>query len=229
MTAFDVLMAGATAPTSTAGASSSRGRAGDWRQAVEQAQAKSWLGNRGVDMYQQPTTDDQGRGAPRDGGAEHSPPPSYEYKTTSASGSPLSKEHVQSARLPFTPRRAGTPTFPTSYVVAMPPAGTVGGVAFEEPPVVGVQEELNTPTAPRYTTGARPRKQGMHMEAGKNGLSIWVRDATLNSLQAKHLAAAIVASLGGEDDRVAALYLNGEVVATRSMTPVSLLSTKPSE
>ncbi|WZB76132.1 hypothetical protein WJ972_09775 [Achromobacter insuavis] len=63
---------------------------------------------------------------------------------------------------------------------------------------------------------ARPRKQSIHSELDERGVSVWIRDASLNSHEAMHLAAAMAsaASFGRQD--LVALYLNGHPVADGS-------------
>lgn len=72
---------------------------------------------------------------------------------------------------------------------------------------------------------ARARKQSIHAESGEQGVSVWIRDASLNSRQASHLAAAIAASLSSGRQDVASLYLNGRPVVDGSQ----LSSPKSSE
>ncbi|WZB63211.1 hypothetical protein WJ970_09475 [Achromobacter xylosoxidans] len=54
----------------------------------------------------------------------------------------------------------------------------------------------------------RPRKRSVHAQHDEQGVSVWIRDAAMNSLQARHLAMAIAESMQGGARDLASLYLN---------------------
>lgn len=225
MTAFDALMSGRVLNGSPAGGrAGARGAAGDWRQAVEQAQAKSWLGNRNVDAGRSPSP--------------HSEAPSKDVAVSSATrhATPADRD-VVSARGPRSEVWAGQPSEgvntppPATYAPlaqrsTLPPVAISARITPAAPLEVGAVERPVAPAALAYVQGVRPRKQSVHVETGEQGISVWLRDAALNRQQANHVAAAIVANLEAGGQSLVALYLNGRAVVDGPAT-ISSLSSSP--
>lgn len=228
MTAFDALMPRAFGVAQAGGTTGVRGSSGDWRQAVESAQAKSWLGNRDVNGSQQPAPQTRlGAPAGRSGEAAHGVSSAL-VPTVPASGSPntVAREHSYATRaaLPDNTR----PPIPAPRSMAIPITAQARAVMAE--PIVASRRDLpGVSSQVAFALAARPRKQSLHVEAGERGVSVWVRDTTLNDQQAQHLASAIVAYLGDDEHQMASLYLNGRAVQSHPETSTSLSSTKPSE
>lgn len=210
MTAFDALMpSGAGASVAAAGAVRPGGGSGGWRQAVEQAQARAWLRDRTLAAG-------HGREQPGSG-------------LPASSAAPLAGPAIQTA-VPFagprngtleTPRIPGTDVSPT--VAPRPPMNAAPAEAGLPVPWTAVAPPATAPVDPRgpvafpaaaagqgeVLRSARARKQSIHAESGEQGVSVWIRDVSLNSREARHLAAAIAASLGSGRRDIASLYLNG--------------------
>ncbi|WP_183004826.1 hypothetical protein [Achromobacter sp. UMC71] len=223
MSTFDALM---PSGTTSAGSTRSGGGSGDWRQAVEQAQAQSWLRDRSLGARQErvppgpgesatPARPAAGRaeqtGTPFTGPLDEAPAP---LSAPGAHGAPIA-----AARLTSGAGAAAQAVLPIP-LACMPPLAAAStnprGVAALPAAMAGQGEVLRS---------ARTRKQSIHAECGEQGVSVWIRDASLNSREASHLAAAIASSLLSGRQDVASLYLNGRPVVDGSQ----LSSPKPSE
>lgn len=225
MTAFDALMSGGgVAGFGAGGRSGAGGAAGDWRQAVEQAQAKSWLGNRNVaaERTPSPRSEAPSKGMAAAFSSRPMGPPDRdvvsEYDRRSGVLAERCLEGVgttlHETPAPLAHRHAAM----SVAILARANQAASSGILTARRPVA--------PAALAYAQGARPRKQSLHIESGEQGLSVWLRDAALNSQQANHVAAAIVANLEGVDQPLAALYLNGQAVVNGPAS-VSSLSSSP--
>lgn len=213
MTAFDALMPNG-AGVSAVGTRGARpgGDSGDWRQAVEQAQARSWLRDRTLAAGQE-----QGQPGSRvsvspaasladravHAAAPFADPPDPVRDAVNVPGAdplpPPALHQVMGAG-------AGETALPAPWVavasLAAAPANPQGCAAL--PAAAAGQGEV--------LRSARARKQSIHTESAEHGVSIWIRDASLNSREARHLAAAIASSLSSGRQDVASLYLNGRPV-----------------
>lgn len=231
MTVFDVLMPVAQRAYQTGRGTAQGSAAGDWRQAVEHAQARSWLADRNTENGQGPQPDP-------------GQPPASEKESGSAVRTqprPAQDIHAQQAREPARQEaaairgsggEASTPWQIPSLVQG--PIGTptlaVAPIASSRLPMTHSSSQAAVLTQVASIAGVRPRKQSLHVETGEQGVSVWVRDTAMNSQQANHLATAIAASLGGGSQRLAALYLNGRPLADdQSSSSLSLSSTTLSE
>jgi len=213
MTAFDALMPGGSG-TSQAGAGAGRGGAsGDWRQAVEHAQTRSWLQGRNTESGVGPQPDQGGLRNPGKASSDAAPATSHEQ--TIASQHPRESGRQDSVLV-----RAGAGDAPNARQVPARTSASVATPGFLSAPSAPTRqsptryaEQAVVLTQLASTYGVRPRKQSVHIESGEQGIFVWVRDASLNSQQANHLAAAIAANLGDGAQRLAALYLNGQSLA----------------
>lgn len=223
MTAFDALMSGGGVDGFRAGGrAGAGGAAGDWRQAVEQAQAKSWLGNRNVDAGRTPSPRSEAPSKGMAAAVSSRPMAAPDCNTVSEYGrrsEVLAERSLygvdttsHEAPAPLAQRHAAM----SVAILARSNQAASSGIFTAPRPVA--------PAALAYAQGARPRKQSLHVESGEQGLSVWLRDAALNSRQANHIAAAIVANLEGADQPLAALYLNGRAVVNGPASVSSLLS-----
>lgn len=218
MTAFDALMPGAAGTSGGSTAGSRPGSSADWRQAVEQAQAKSWLQDRNLTPGQQGRPDAAQRGpdssaqagAPRPS-QTGTPPGLQQGEASTESTSPAAFSPPTTATGPAV--RGGTPTH-------MAPALPMAAVPVSRPAADAAQ---GSPALPAAAAGqgeilraARARKQSIHAESGEQGVSVWIRDTSLNSRQASHLAAAIASALSSGRQDIASLYLNGRPIADGS-------------
>lgn len=230
MTAFDALMPGARETYLASGSSGGRGAAGDWRQAVEHAQARSWLEGRNTESGQGPQAD---LNLPRFAG----------QGIRGAGAEPSSQQSVR-ARQTAEPTRQGDVAARGSAVEASKPlefaarmqvsvatlAPVVAPSVSRAPSAAHYADQAAMLTQMPNTRGLRPRKQSVHAESGEQGVLVWVRDASMNSQQANHLAAVIAASLGDGTQRLSALYLNGQSLADdRNPVSHSLFPPSPSE
>lgn len=213
MTPFDALMPSAAGASGNgAGGARPSGESADWRQAVEQAQARSWLRDR---------TPMVGQGRPQPGRGESAPlekPTTDRGVQTGVPSADLSDKALDAVigpgadLAPTGPARQAAGVGPAAHAglplpvvqrLASAPANPPGNAAL--PAAAAVQGEA--------LRGTRARKQSIHVESGEQGVSVWIRDASLNSREASHLAAAIAASLSSGRQDVASLYLNGHPVA----------------
>lgn len=227
MTVFDALVLGAPDSSRTGGHRGISTDAGDWRRAVEYAQAKAWLGDRNVATGIGARLED-GRAAfaERNVSAQKGfsqpigwnaplPPPKNEAGTGRSVGTSLTQQHVAPSPLPE------SQVIPASLPLQPVPARPEMACRVEPPGAV---------SRTVYALAVRPRKQSLHVETGEQGVSVWVRDAAMNSQQANHLAAAIVANIGNGEHHLAALYLNGRTLAEYASSHFpSLFSPNPSE
>ena len=231
MTAFDALMpSGAglsgTAVGGTRPGGGTGGGTSDWRQAVEQAQARSWLRDRTPAAGQERAPSGSGpSAAPVRPGAER----------TGQSNAPFSGPQDEAPASPGALGDGGPVTAAVRPTMGAGAAAQMGLplplAALPQPAATSTRPQGNA-ALPAATAGqgevlrsARARKQSIHAESGEQGVSVWIRDASLNSRQASHLAAAIAASLSSERQDVASLYLNGRPVVDGSQ----LSSPKSSE
>lgn len=229
MTAFDALMPGAPDASLTGRRAGGGGGAGDWRQAVEQAQAKSWLGNRNVDTRRGslPTGEVSSAGvavpaSPRAASLFETEFPSLTERRSDAIAG-QSREDAQASP------QSGTQMSQAQRSIT-PSVGIVSRVVPSAFLNAHAVEPLMTTAALAFAPGVRPRKQSLHVETGEQGVSVWLRDTALNSQQANHLAAAIVANIEGGGRSLAALYLNGRALVGDSAIGSSFLSSpNPSE
>ncbi|MDR6602108.1 hypothetical protein J2732_003100 [Achromobacter deleyi] len=229
MTAFDALVSsGAQGSTAGSRRTGAGGGAGDWRQAVEQAQAKSWLGNRNVDAGRIPTPRGQAPSTAEGVPSLVRQTPSAGTHTSWLPG-PRSNASAGgiSEGVKVQPPEMYLP--PTQRLTASP------GVALPRPALAASMNADTTelPPAPpplAYAMGIRPRKQSLHVETGEQGISVWLRDTALNGRQAHHVAAAVIAHLEEAGQPLAALYLNGRALVDGPAAVSSLLSSpNPSE
>lgn len=221
MKTFDALMSSAAGPFRAGGARLS-GESGDWRQAMEQAQARSWLRDR---------TPMAGQGRAQSGPGESAPPAKPVADPAVQTGVPSADSPEKALDAVIGPGADLASTGPARQAVGAAPAAHAGlpmpvvprlGDAPADPPgnaalpaAAAVQREA--------LRGTRARKQSIHVESGEQGVSVWIRDVSLNSREASHLAAAIAASLSSGRQDVASLYLNGHPVAdgTQLSSPTS--------
>lgn len=212
MTAFDALISTGV-PDAVPGGRRTSASLGDWRQAVEHAQAKSWLGERNIDLGSQAAAD--GAGATFASKAAALPPgPLPERQTqrqTQRRSQPVMANASSAGGSARDPRHAATASpmsSPGITPVAMATPSTQAGAAIAR----GTRPPAASPNA-AYVLGVRPRKRSLHIETGELGVSVWLRDAALNNQQANHLAAAIIANLGDGARKLASLYLNGHMLS----------------
>jgi len=229
MTAFDALMPGALDAAPAGRRSGAGAGTGDWRQAVEQAQAKSWLGDRNVDAGSGGASPGRGDAAPTRDAATLPSRHAWIVEGAAPRLEGRSAERVSPLR-----RDEPAPHLATRSVqapLAMPQsvaASTQVVQATRAVPDATAQSVASNYAA--YALAARPRKQSLHVETGEQGISVWLRDTALNSQQANHLAAAIISNLEGGGQQLAALYLNGRAVTDGPASASPLLSsTNPSE
>lgn len=227
MTAFDALMPSGVGPAGTAaGGTRPGGGTGDWRQAVEQAQARSWLRDR---------TPAAGQERAPAGSGPSAPPARPGAERAGQTDAPFSGPQDEAPASPSASAEIGPPTAVARLTMG---AGAVAQMglpaplaALPQPAATSTRLQGNS-ALPAATAGqgevlrsARARKQSIHAESGEQGVSVWIRDASLNSREASHLAAAIAASLSSGRQDVASLYLNGRPVVDGSQ----LSSSKSSE
>lgn len=216
MTAFDALIpSGSSSLGAGAGGARAGGGSGDWRQAVEQAQARSWLRDRTLAAGQ--------------GRAQSGPGVSASPARPAAAGTLRTGQSFASSQ----ENAPAAVTVPGADLTSMQAdRQTVGAtpVAHADLPLPVVPSPAAAPANPRGTAalpvaaaaqwealrGNRVRKQSIHVESGEQGVSVWIRDASLNSREASHLAVAIAASLSSGRQDVASLYLNGRPLADGS-------------
>lgn len=213
MTTFDALMPSAAGSFGIgAGGARPSGEPGDWRQAVEQAQARSWLRER---------TPTAGQGRAQPGRGESAPLEKPVADRAVQTGVPSADPSDKALDAVIGPGADLAPTGPPLQAVGAGPAAHAGL------PLPVVQGLASTPgNSPGNAAlpaaaavqgealrGTRARKQSIHVESGEQGVSVWIRDVSLNSREASHLAAAIAASLSSGRQDVASLYLNGHPVA----------------
>ncbi|MNK29408.1 hypothetical protein D3C87_478020 [compost metagenome] len=226
MTAFDALMPGATEALRGGAGSPRGGSAGDWRQAVERAQARSWLADRNTTGggRQQSDSDVLPLAESVPARASHMPD-SLGLDGRGAESPPVAGVHRPESEAPA-PRPVRLRT-PLSSVI---PAFAVTPMAPSKPVATNVAEFAAAMTQMASPLATRPRKQSLHVEVNGQGITVWVRDTSMNSQQANHLAASIAADLGDGEQRLAALYLNGRPLADgRSSTSPSLSSSSHPE
>jgi len=214
MTAFDALMPGATGGHVGSTFGGHGGSAGDWRQAVEQAQARSWLQGRNVSPGPKVHPD----AAP----SRSDPSAQAGALRPNQAGASSGLERGEAPTESASPTAVLKPTTPSGLAVLentpmqMPPALPMAGVTLSRPVTDTPQGSAGLQAAAvsqgEILRAVRARKQSIHAESGEQGVSVWIRDASLNSRQASHLAAAIASALASGRQDVASLYLNGRPI-----------------
>lgn len=221
MTAFDALMPSAQGTALGGAGSGRRATSGDWRQAVEHAQLRSWLEGRNSEIGAGPRP---GSIDPRivDLKGRRDVPTPNAAQSDRAQISRNSSHHSDIGHVGPVPEAIRALPIPAcilhsvttaSVAVSLTTSTAVSrnfaGHGFDQAAVLA---QLAS------TLRVRTRKQSVHIERGEQGVSVWVRDTRMNSQQVNHLAASIAASLADGSQRLAALYLNGLPVAS-SRTP----------
>ena len=212
MTAFDALMPSAQGPATVGANSGRRTASGDWRQAVEHAQLRSWLEGRNTEsgpgpqpgLIDQRIADLKGRrDVPAPIVGQHDRGQNSRHSSRQADVGSVGPAPEAIRALPA-PARIPLPVTTASVAVSLATptsaSRTSSAHGFDQAAVL---------TQLASTLGVRTRKQSVHIERGEQGVSVWVRDTRINSQQVNHLAASIAASLGDGSQRLAALYLNG--------------------
>lgn len=210
MTVPEYASAGAQSPVSARGDRGLPASQEGWRQAMEQAQARDWLGGRNLT----PGGERQGSADPCTARPSVAPAePARPADTAGQAGAwrdtPAAlRQGIESAApariaggrgdIEVRPAYAGGPGIDATPVSARPRA--VSPISAE-------------PAAAAGWAGAaqarRPRKQSVHAQHDEQGVSVWIRDTAMNSLQARHLAMAIAEGMQGGARDLASLYLNG--------------------
>lgn len=210
MTILEYASAGAQNPVSARGEQGLPASLAGWRQAMEQAQARDWLDGRDLT----PGDERQGRADP------------YAARTLVAPAGPARPADTagqagERRDMPAALRPEGDPTVPARIAdgrgdVELRPT-YAGGPGVAATPL-STRPGAVSPTFAEPATAAgwagaaqarRPRKRSVHAQHDEQGVSVWIRDAAMNSLQARHLAMAIAESMQGGARDLASLYLNG--------------------
>lgn len=212
MTNLEALLTG-TAGASSSVAAGGRRAGGDWRQAVEQAQAEAWLRDRnlapGPGHPPAATQDD----APAPASRQMPEPDAVPVLPTVVAATPVSPAagHVRDSMPPIAQAsvvvRGPAAAFAATPAPRLPASANAlasAGSAAAQSAVIGQGEAFRA---------ARVRKQSIHSEIDERGVSVWIRDASLNSHEAMHLAAAMAAAASSGRQGLISLYLNGRPVA----------------